>query len=164
MIKKTGLEISNDVIVLKSMNECDSEKYRVLRNRDDNRQMFFSSYIITEEQQKKWYERYLLSDNEMMFSIYEKKEDRYIGAIGIYDIKDGEAEVGRIIVDRELCQGKGYGSKSILLIEKYAKSIDLNSLVAYIYINNIPSQRSFEHAGFIKEEQYEEKYKYKIVF
>ncbi|WP_026496828.1 GNAT family N-acetyltransferase [Butyrivibrio sp. WCD3002] len=149
-------ELKSDKITLKPMSSVDSECYRVLRNRKDNISFFFSGAEITQDQQANWYNKYLTDETQYMFSIYETDSARYIGGIGIYDVdkSSGCAEVGRIIVDRELAAGKHYGAKAIELLEKLAgEELGLKLLYANIYSTNGPSLKSFYGAGFSKEKE-----------
>ena len=96
----------NDKICIKPMTDEESEQYRLLRNRKDNAPFFFTSITITKEMQRKWFEKYLCDDSQLMFSIYEKATDAFIGGVSIYGVntKKGEAEVGRIIIDKEILE------------------------------------------------------------
>ena len=126
-----------------------SEEYRLLRNREDNRKFFFSNKEITAESQNKWFEKYLLDKNQIMFAIYEKASSVFVGGICIYDIDGSKAEVGRIIIDRQKVGGKGYGAEAIKLINAFAKSeLRLKMTYANIYSTNIASIRSFENGGY----------------
>ena len=151
-----NFELKTDKIILKPMSSVDSECYRVLRNRKDNISFFFSGAEITQEQQANWYNKYLADNTQYMFSIYEADSARYIGGIGIYDVDKTNdcAEVGRIIVDRELAAGKHYGAMAIRLLEKLAsEELGLKLLYANIYSTNIPSLKSFYGAGFSMERE-----------
>ncbi|WP_026527611.1 GNAT family N-acetyltransferase [Butyrivibrio sp. VCD2006] len=149
-----SFELESNKIILKPMSSTDSENYRVLRNRKDNISFFFSGTEITKDQQANWYNEYLADETQYMFSIYETDSAMYIGGIGIYDVdnSNGCAEVGRIIVDRELAAGKHYGAEAIRLLEVLAKEeLGLKLLYANIYSTNVPSLKSFYGAGFVKD-------------
>ena len=106
--------IEDSDIILVPFSREHSEKYRIYRNRDDIRGFFFNSEEISYENQEEWYKRYLNDDTQLMFAVIEKTSDEYIGGIGVYDIntQKGEAEVGRIIIDKNIAGGKGYGTKA----------------------------------------------------
>ena len=140
-------------IYLIPMNEDTSEQYRRLRNREDNRGFFFNSAVIEKEQQEKWFGSYLKKESECMFAVFLDDTKEFIGGIGIYDIDHlrGTAEVGRIIIDRNLVSGKGYGAEAIIGITEIARhSLELTELYAYIYTDNIASTKAFLRAGFSK--------------
>ncbi len=145
----------NDKIRIAPMTDEESELYRLLRNRKDNAPFFFSSITITKEMQHKWFKKYLCDDSQLMFSIYEKSTGAFVGGVSIYDVnlQKGEAEVGRIIVDKEIASGKHYGAQSIELVSSVAKNeLGLKSLYANIYSSNIASLKSFRNAGYKDEE------------
>lgn len=150
---KHNYSFTGENIVLIPMDENFSESYRKLRNREDNRNFFFNSAEISSEQQAKWFRGYLEKETEFMFSIFLKDRETFIGGIGIYDIdrSAGKAEIGRIIVDRNLAGGKGYGAEAIKGITCVAEnSLGMKELYAYIYATNQASIRSFLRAGFCK--------------
>lgn len=138
-------------IILSPMNLMECEEYRLLRNRDENRNWFVNKKLITKENQIKWYSRYLNDESEFMFTIKNRDIQSFIGGIGIYNINldNGSAEIGRIIVDKSLYSGNGYGCEAIKSLFKFAnESLGLTKLYAEIYINNEASKKSFYHAGF----------------
>lgn len=135
------------------LNIKDSELYRLLRNRDDNRSFFLYTGIISSEEQLKWYEKYL-SGPDYMFSIRLKDPTHsFIGGAGIYniDIQKKEAEFGRIIIDRELAGGKGYGYETTLALASIARDeLGLTSLCLEVLPHNIAALRTYEKAGFLR--------------
>lgn len=148
---KHSYSITGENIILVPMNENSSELYRRLRNREDNRNFFFNSDIISSEQQTKWFQNYLEKETEYMFSVLLKEDETFIGGIGIYDIDrlGGKAEIGRIIIDRNLAGGKGYGTEAIKGVTCIAERfLNMKELYAYIYTANTASIKSFLHAGF----------------
>lgn len=85
-----------------------------------------------------------------MFSVYLKDSEEFIGGLGIYDINMDKkmAEVGRIIIDKERCKGKGYGAESLKGISLIARNMGLQCLYAYIYSENQASIKTFQKAGY----------------
>lgn len=143
--------IESDRISLHAMTEDESEMYRILRNRKDNIDFFFSGKEITVAEQKTWYERYLNDETQLMFSIYENVGGVFIGGISLYDIDSnkGMAEVGRIIIDRNIAAGKHYGAEAIKLLNSIAKAnVNIHSTYANIYNSNLASLKSFYAAGY----------------
>lgn len=151
---KDNLVIWDERIFLKSLSPEDSEAYRVLRNREENRKWFFKSAEISKEDQEKWFQRYEADDDEFMFSIYEKISGRYLGAAAIYHIDhhNHRAEVGRIIVDSRAAGGKGYGKDAIRCIVDWgAENLGIKTFYAQIYTDNLPSMKSFLGCGFLEK-------------
>lgn len=142
--------IEGDKVILRSMTEDTSELYRQLRNREDNRHFFFTEEEIDEASQKKWFIKYLSDENQMMFAVFDKISGRFAGGIGIYDIVMGKsAEIGRIIIDRRLFSGRGFGSEAVFLLSEYVMKEKLAERVyAYIKTGNIASMKTFERCGF----------------
>lgn len=140
-------------IILVPMDEQTSEQYRKLRNREDNRNFFFNSAVIEKEQQERWFQNYLNKQSECMFAVFLKEKMEFVGGIGIYDIDLSQktAEIGRIIIDRNLAAGKGYGTEAIKGICNIAQDkLILKEVYAYIYSSNIASIKTFFKAGFSK--------------
>lgn len=149
-------------IYLREINKDESELYRALRNREDNCHFFMNEQLITEEMQKKWYDSYLENDTEIMFSIYEKKTNFFLGAVSLYHIDSMEhrAEVGRIIVDKQIASGKGYAAQAIHGIVQYGcSSFGIKEYVAEVIKGNYASYRSFEKNGFLLVKERKEKNK-----
>lgn len=146
-------------IVLKEFSEADSEAYRILRNREDNCHFFLTGSLITKDMQKKWYDAYLNNKTEYMFSIYERSSNIFLGAVSLYHIDSSEhkAEIGRIIVDKKLAAGKGYGAQAIHgMIQWGYESLGIREFRAEILKGNYASYRSFEKNGFILTQERKE--------
>ena len=162
-----NINIKGTDISLLPLNKEYSECYRKLRNRDDNRFYFFNSAIIEKEQQKRWYESYLAEKDQYMFAIIENGKGYFVGGVGIYDVVtnfEKTAQVGRIIVDKERCFGKGYGAQALKLLAQIAKNdLKLVSLYAYIMKTNIASIKTFEKAGYQLIEENSDRCKVKIL-
>lgn len=153
---KDNLIIENERVILKSMNREDSERYRILRNREDNRKWFFTQTEIAKETQEKWFDRYCMDCDEYMFSIYEKFSERYLGAVAVYHIdrQNSRAEVGRIIVDRFVAGGKGYGKDAVQCIMEWGgANLGIKTFYAQIYNNNLASIKTFLRCGFAEKIQ-----------
>lgn len=129
----------------------DSEQFRKLRNRDDNRKWFIYKEIITKEEQEKWFQKYLEQENDYMFAVYSNKaEANFLGAASIYDIdlQQKKAEIGRIIIDRQEVAGKGYGLEVVKgLIDISFHLLKLEKIYAKIYEDNDASLKTFQRAG-----------------
>lgn len=149
---KHNLSNSYDEIILKPMTEKESELFRVLRNRDENRNKFLYSEPISKESQIKWFENYLERDEEYMFSAYHRDNpEQFIGAVSIYNIKNGRGEFGRIIVDKQQIAKKGIGVMIAKCVCQIAfKQLALQSLVLEVFSDNIAAIKTYEKVGFKK--------------
>lgn len=143
--------ISTANITLQPLSKEDSQRLRCLRNREDNRKWFKSHTEITEEMQNIWYEKYLSSPTEIMFSVYDTGNHCFLGTVGLYDIdtEKGCAEVGRLLVDHKIAAGRGLGTE--VLVSAFTigfSKLNLNRIYAEIYADNIPCIKSCEKAHF----------------
>lgn len=137
-------------ILLKPLTWEDIEKLRILRNRE--REFFLDSKEISEEQQRKWYDRYLLKDNDIMFSIVRKSDSSiFCGSIALYDIdkRKGLCEVGRTLVDKDICSDKGIGLEATSGACRFAfEVLGMQKIQTQILKTNERSLRLHQRAGF----------------
>lgn len=90
------------------------------------------------------------SENDILFGIFLKNENKHIGNIKIGNINwiHRNADIGLLIGDRNFW-GKGFASDAIKLITIYAfKSLNLHKLIAGIYKGNEGSYKAFLKAGW----------------
>jgi RimJ/RimL family protein N-acetyltransferase len=97
-------------ILLRSLEENNIEKLRLLRNKE--RQYFLNATEISKESQLKWFENYCNKDNDVMFAV--EKVDQpgvFIGAIALYNIDwiNKIAECGRTVIDKVIAPESGIG-------------------------------------------------------
>ena len=88
--------------------------------------------------------------DELIFGIYRNLDSKHIGNIKIGPINrhHQHAAIGLVIGDKS-SWGNGYGSKAIRLISDYAfKELELESLYAGCYEQNIGSYKAFLKAGW----------------
>lgn len=137
-------------IYLTPMTKEESQLYRVLRNVPDIRKCFIYSEEISEEAQNIWYNRYLNTDNDFMFSIYTS-DNTFIGGCALYDFNNFTAEFGRVLIDRKFA-GNGYACKALLALCGLASdSFKLKSLHLEGLSDNLPALKSYSKAGFIRK-------------
>ena len=126
-----------------------SEKYRIVRNHEENRKWFLSEKKISLQSQRKWFQKYLLAENEYMFSILDEGKI-FIGGCGIYDVdKDrGMGEFGRIVIESER-KFAGYGYLATVAAVRIAKEeLGLKKLLLEVKKDNISAQKMYLKAGF----------------
>lgn len=90
------------------------------------------------------------SNSEFIFGIFLKSDNIHIGNIKIGNINQIHryGDIGLIIGERQ-CWGKGYATDSIILATKYAfEELNLNKIIAGMYVNNIGSYKAFIKAGY----------------
>lgn len=126
-----------------------SEKYRIVRNHEENRKWFLSEEKISLRSQREWFQKYLLAENEYMFSILDESKI-FIGGCGLYGIdKDrGKGEFGRIAIEPER-KFAGYGYLATVAAVRIAKEeLGLKELLLEVKRNNISAQKMYMKAGF----------------
>ena len=90
-----------------------------------------------------------LEEGAQVFSMISKEDGSYIGNVELMDIENGSAEVGLCIT--MAMQNKHYGTEALKrIIEDGFKELDLNTLTAVIFSNNVRSLHNVEKLGFKK--------------
>ncbi|MBR4235532.1 MAG: GNAT family N-acetyltransferase [Clostridia bacterium] len=135
-------------ICLVPFTEAYSEQYRQLRNDPDVNRCFVFHGSISKEQQKQWFREYLNKPQEIMFAILDKN-GQFIGGNSIYDIGNGSAEYGRLIINKQF-SGNHYGFKATCAAMEIARSININNLRLKVYLNNAAAIKIYKTAGFIE--------------
>lgn len=136
-------------IELRPMTYEDSQKYRLLRNQEQNRLCFFSQGVLSAEDQRNWYEKYEKDDTDIMFAFYYRNV--FAGGNAIYHIdrKKGCAEYGRLLVDKINFPEKGLGSAITYGASEIAcKDLGLTMLYSEIRDGNLPSLYAHLKVGF----------------
>jgi RimJ/RimL family protein N-acetyltransferase len=120
-------------------------------NDETVRKNAFNIRKISYEEHKKWFKNKIESPNTFIYICYINKEIP-IGQIRI-DIEDGIGIIDYSI-DKEY-RGQGYGTKLLEEIVKKLKNEDkgIIMLVGKVKMENIPSQRAFEKAGYRCDKQ-----------
>mgnify|MGYP001026149939 FL=1 len=151
-MKHTFTCLSGD-IELRPMTLEDSQRYRIIRNQDQNRFCFFNSEVISEESQYNWYAAYEQDETDIMFAFYYK--GKFAGGNAIYhiDYEKGTGEYGRILVDKQSFPQKGLGSAiTYHACQTVHRELGLSRLFAEIYEDNLPSLHACLNGGFHKAE------------
>lgn len=141
----------NDSIYIRELLKDDIEVLRILRNRSINRKNFIYQKEISYESQQIWFNSYLKNFQDYMYSVVRKSDNSIIGFAAIYDINNGEAEFGRLIVDKDKYNQSGLG-KFILkyLINIARDEFHLQKLKLEVFADNIPALKIYEQCGFIE--------------
>lgn len=99
---------------------------------------------------KEYVRRTNKSNDNFLFGIFLKDKKAHIGNIKIGNVNKIHkfADLGLIIGQKEEW-GKGYATEAIQLATKYAfEKLNLNKLIAGIYVNNTGSYKAFLRAGY----------------
>lgn len=109
-----------------------------------------SSRPMTLEQETAWYDSAAMSDDDVIFTIYERAAWRPIGTGGLsaIDTQNRTAEFGILIGEAE-CRGKGYGTETTRLVLDYAfTALGLHNVMLKVFAFNLAGQRAYQKAGF----------------
>ncbi len=140
-----NFEMEYKDICVKPLKQDELEKLRLMRNR--HRECFFSDSLITEEQQINWYEKYLTTPNDYVFSVF--CGDIWIGSTSLYNVSKDSAEFGRIVIEGERAGKKGLGSmtvKAVCLIG--FEFLNLKSVYLEVFSDNVRAVNAYKRAGF----------------
>lgn len=139
-------------IILEPLEECHIEKMRKLRNR--NRMSFINSNLISETEQITWFKQYVEKKDDYMFSIMRKSDNQFVGVVGLYNVCKSEAEFGRLMIDKEIVNEKGYGYDSVLCACSIGfHKLNLEKIILEVWEENIPALKTYLKAGFMVTEQ-----------
>lgn len=126
-----------------------SQEYRQMRNKPENRDYFINTGEISQEEQAAWYREYVNRPGDYLFAVCHKSV-YFIGGCGIYHVNETyrEAEFGRILIDKRW-SGKGCGYRTVMAACGIAEmNLKLKRLVLHVREENIPAFKIYKKAGF----------------
>ena len=95
-------------------------------------------------------QRYSLAENEQLRLMICSHEGERLGCVDLTEY-DGEKAVVSILIFDLYNRRKGFAENALQLLINYAKSLDLQTLYASIFPENLPSISLFKKVGFVKE-------------
>ena len=143
------MNIKKDNILLRSIEDKDLEFLREMINDPEIKKMTVGQCnYVTEEEHLKWFSNLKNEKNRLRFMI---EIDRVtIGTIILenIDLSNKNASIS-IKIGKTDFKGKGYGTKALRLILKYAfDELDLHMIYANVLEYNEASKKLFEKCGF----------------
>lgn len=137
-------------VILRPLYKTDIEKLRVWRNDPGNTKYLRNIGEISSAQQEKWYEGYLNDDTECIFAIVENSVVKdVVGSVSLYDIQDGVAEVGKILIGDERAHGKGIGRKALVMAMATGfEKMGLKTIVGAVSPDNVQAYTNDMRVGF----------------
>lgn len=152
-IKKNGdniLSISGYGITLCRLTEDKIELVRRWRNESKISQYMVSRAYITAEMQKKWFLKINNHQNYYFLIVVRGKE---VGLVNIRNISQNiEGESGIFIWDDDFL-GKQISYRSLLALHDFAfNELHLQSIISYIFVDNVRSQKCYKSLGFVLDE------------
>ena len=128
------------------------------RNQDEVRKWFFHSDIIDLSQHLKWFENYMMKDNDFVFIIEDRENfNNPVGQVSIYhvDWQQRSCEFGRLMIGELAARGRGLAKEATLLALQVA-FIELKMKKVYleVYKNNNRAIELYRSCGFYETGQF----------
>ncbi|MBP5494848.1 MAG: GNAT family N-acetyltransferase [Lachnospiraceae bacterium] len=140
-------------ITIRPITYDDTENVVRWRNSEYVNSRFIDRRLFTKESHEAWLKNYVETGKVAQFIILLNGEP--VGSVYLRDIDldKKEAEYG-IFIGEESARGKGVGTESAKLILKYAfDELKLEKLFLRVFKNNPGAVRSYEKAGFKKNDR-----------
>lgn len=117
--RKKGLE--GKLVDLLPISRNDSENIVKLRNKEKNLLFLSQQKKINVEEQNKWYDAYVVRDNDIYWCIHNKW-NQFIGTTRLYNINEGEdiCEHGSFIIDDKYAKNAPYALEAFILTLDFA--------------------------------------------
>ena len=136
----------NREITIRDAKPNDSQLYYNWANDPIVRRMAFHSEPIPLESHCKWFEEKLKSEKSHLTVCYSGNMP--IGQVRFDEVREGEYEID-ISVDSEF-RSKGLGREMLKVALDYVHDkYQINSFLAEVKVENIPSQKMFMSVGFV---------------
>ncbi len=84
-----------------------------------------------------------------VLAIAARDTDRFLGSVVVFDITAESAEIGFWLAPD--ARGRGLGTDALLAGQDLARAMGLGTVTARTMVDNIPSQRVLERAGFRRQ-------------
>ncbi len=136
-------------VLLSPLSYLDIEKLRIIRNK--NKRWFVYQKSISIEEQVEWYCGYLSRSDDVMFSVFHRDSQKWVGAVGLYHIDQihKQAEFGRIVIDGASVNEKGLGLDATICVCNIGfEKLGLSKITLEVYNNNVSARKTYERAGF----------------
>jgi RimJ/RimL family protein N-acetyltransferase len=135
--------------VLRMLDESDLDTSLAWRNHADSRGGFHTSAIIQPDQHRAWYRAYLEREDDFVFIL--DVGGRPVAQAALYDVADGAAELGRVLVDPS-ARGLGHAHRVVALTLRVADEVlGLERLHLEVKGDNLRAIHVYERAGFIHD-------------
>ncbi|CAA9426043.1 Acetyltransferase, GNAT family [uncultured Rubrobacteraceae bacterium] len=123
---------------------------RWINNLGTTRTLDLPPHPTTMEKEQDWYDQQSRAEDNVPFTIYERKTLRPIGNTGLdgVDHRNRSATFGILIGEPE-CRGKGYGTETTRLMLDYAfTALGLHNVMLVVFEFNFAGIRAYQKAGF----------------
>ena len=148
------MNIYGNKIMLRPMEEADTDDIIRWRNTDFVRKNFIYQKPFTVESHHRWVETMVKTGKVVQFMICPcNRVSKAVGSVYLRDIDPvhHKAEYG-IFIGEESALSKGYGTEAAQLMLQYAFcELHLHKVMLRVLADNVRAQKSYEKAGFQKE-------------
>lgn len=140
----------NKNVRIRPLEEKDIEMLRKWRNNKESTIYLKSIPHISKEMQIKWFKSYLDTTDEVFFGIEEIGTfNRLVGSLSLYDIRDEECVLGKILIGEKKARGCGIGFKAIqAAIEVALEQLGIVRIKLYVYKKNVAALCVYKKVGF----------------
>ena len=132
----------DDTVTLRSADWKDQESLRTWKNA--NRQYFFFKELIDADAQRRWFEGHLNRPDDHMFVVLAS--DKAVGCLGVR-VLDDALDIYNVIGD-ERFNGKGYMSRGIRMMTKFARERYPHLPLRLKVLKNNPAIQWYQRNGF----------------
>lgn len=137
-------------LLVRKLKLTDFEPFHEMQS-NINVMKFVRAKAMTYEENKKeiaeLIEKYDNPENDFfIYAIEHKKDAKFLGTIAFVKDADGEDEIGYRFLEKHW--RNGYAKEVLNGMITYAKSIEMNRLVACVSPDNIASEKIIKAAGF----------------
>lgn len=146
------MNLTGKKVILRELKESDMPFFNQLINSSEVEKVVVGwSKPVTMTEQLSWFQG-LKGDNNIRYTIANLEDTEIYGTLIISKLDWKNRTCGIDIKLSNDARGKGIGTESIsLAIDYIFNELNLNRIGINILESNIPSQKLFEKAGFIKE-------------
>ncbi|WP_410991005.1 GNAT family N-acetyltransferase [Bacillus cereus] len=145
-------KLEENNLLLREITENDIQLIREWRNQDYIRKYFINNDYISKQQQQEWFQKYLNTNNDIMFVIEETIElQKAIGTVALYNINSEKknTEFGRLMIGYLPAYGKGFGKRAAILACKYAFEIlNMREIHLNVLSCNFKAIQLYQEIGF----------------
>jgi RimJ/RimL family protein N-acetyltransferase len=116
------------------------------RNHPESRVWFHTTQELSAEQHAEWFRRYLERDDDYVMIL--EVDGAPVAQVALYDVLDGSAEFGRLLVD-PAARGRGISHRAIALCLRFGVDVlGLHELHLEVKPDNVRAIAAYEAAGF----------------
>lgn len=143
-------EIEFENVYLRPLREEDIESLRRWRNNPQNTLYLNKIPYITPEMQKKWFEKYLVNDDEICFAVVENKDlNRLVGSLSLYQFQSDECFFGKILIGDAEAHSRKIGLNATIAATRIAfNQLQKKCVKLFVFADHQIACKVYSKAGF----------------